>query len=68
MLPPNNIIYVFQIACLLEHPNKTIITGETIGPPPIPPAYANPTNDPRIAYEIQVKGSDNDGNSYSIIN
>lgn len=38
MLPPRSIMYVFQIAFLLGQPKSTIITGEIIGPPPIPPA------------------------------
>ena len=53
---------MFHIAFLLGHPNKTIITGEMIGPPPIPPAYDNPTKMPKIVYEIQVNGSANEGN------
>lgn len=51
------------MAFLLGHPNKNIMTGEMIGPPPIPPAWARPTSKPKKQYLIHVNGSDKGGNS-----
>jgi len=36
------------MAFLLGKPSKTIMTGEIMGPPPIPPAYDRPTKQPSI--------------------
>lgn len=54
MLPPNSMMYVFQIDLRLLSPSRAIMMGEIMGPPPMPPAYARPTTTASTASESTV--------------